>query len=106
MQKDPVIAPGEVFVISNLRPSRGEKRLALAIVLALLGAFLIAAVFLSGAQRVQVPPFVPAYHRDLPHSDSYGCFAVYTVRNHPHAGSPRPCRAATFSRDSWRSRGC
>jgi PAS domain S-box-containing protein len=49
------------FVISRLSPSPAQKRLALAVVLALLVAFVITAGPLSTIQLVRIDAFVPAY---------------------------------------------
>jgi signal transduction histidine kinase len=49
------------FIISSLPPGRAQKRLALAVVLALLAAFLVMAWPLSTIQLARVDAFVPAY---------------------------------------------
>ncbi|HEU0147424.1 MAG TPA: MASE4 domain-containing protein [Bradyrhizobium sp.] len=49
------------FIISSLSPGRGQKRLALAVVLSLLVAFFITAGPLSTVQVMRIDAFVPAY---------------------------------------------
>jgi hypothetical protein len=49
------------FILSNLSPSRAQRRLALAVVLALLIAFLITKGPLSTIQLGRIDAFVPAY---------------------------------------------
>src|SRR3981081_439382 len=49
------------FIISSLPPGRAQKQLALAVVLALLAAFLVMAWPLSTIQLARVDAFVPAY---------------------------------------------
>ena len=49
------------FIISSLPPGRAQKRLALAVVLAMLAAFLVMAWPLSTIQLARVDAFVPAY---------------------------------------------
>ena len=51
----------DIFVLANLQPSRAEKVLAFAVVLALFGAFLLATRALASTQRLQIPAFIPAY---------------------------------------------
>src|SRR6202040_1074163 len=49
------------FLLSNLSPSLAQRRLALAVVLALLAAFVITAGPLSSIQPGRIGAFVPAY---------------------------------------------
>jgi signal transduction histidine kinase len=49
------------FILSSLSPDRAQRRLALAIVLALLVAFLLTAGPLSTVQLARIEAFVPAY---------------------------------------------
>src|SRR3979409_884736 len=49
------------FIISSLPPGRAQKRLALAVVLALLAAFLVMAWPLSTIELARIDAFVPAY---------------------------------------------
>lgn len=51
----------EHFILSNLSPNRAQRRLALAIVLALLAAFFITAGPLSTVQLARIEAFVPAH---------------------------------------------
>jgi signal transduction histidine kinase len=58
----PAAIPGEQhFILSSLPPSRAQKRLAVAVVLALLVAFLIADGALSTIQLGRIDAFIPAY---------------------------------------------
>src|ERR1700736_2094728 len=62
MVKTPtVVRDGEQFILTSLSPSRAQKRLALAVVLALLAAFVIMAWPLSTIQLARIEAFVPAY---------------------------------------------
>jgi signal transduction histidine kinase len=62
MMKQAVIVQGDQsFTLANLSPSRAQKRLALAVVLALLIAFFILAGPLSKIQLGRIDAFVPAY---------------------------------------------
>jgi signal transduction histidine kinase len=62
MMKTAVIVPEEQhFTLASLSPGRSQKRLALAVVLALLGAFFIFAGPLATIQLGQIDAFVPAY---------------------------------------------
>jgi len=51
----------ENFILSSLPPSRAQRRLAVAVVLALLVAFLITEGPLSTIQLGRIDAFVPAY---------------------------------------------
>jgi hypothetical protein len=58
------------FTLASLSPSRAQRRLALAVVLALLGAFFITAGPLSTIQAGRIDAFVPAYATAMFVSDS------------------------------------
>jgi len=51
----------EFFILSNLAPSEAQKRLALAVVLALLVMFVVAAGQLANIQPPVITAFIPAY---------------------------------------------
>src|SRR3981189_3188484 len=55
------VPKGQDFILSTLSPGRPQRRLALALVLALLVAFLITAGLLSTIQLGRIDAFVPAY---------------------------------------------
>jgi signal transduction histidine kinase len=62
MVKTAAVAPErQVFLLSSLSPSRAQKRLALAVVLALLVAFFITEGLLSTIQLGRIDAFVPVY---------------------------------------------
>src|SRR6202158_3925995 len=62
MLKTAVVVPeGQHFILSSLSPSPAQKRLALAVMLALLAAFLITEGPLSTIQLGRIDAFVPAY---------------------------------------------
>src|ERR1700736_3016549 len=62
MVKTPtVVRDGEQFILTSLSPSRAQRRLALAVVLALLVAFFITAGPLSTIQLGRIDAFIPAY---------------------------------------------
>ena len=62
MVKTATVVPEEQhFILSSLSPSRAQKRLALAVVLALLVAFFITDGPLSTIQLGRIDAFVPAY---------------------------------------------
>jgi signal transduction histidine kinase len=56
-----VVSEGQHFILSSLSPGRAQRRLALAIVLALLVVFFITAGLLSTTQIGRIDAFVPAY---------------------------------------------
>src|SRR5271169_5504790 len=56
-----VVPEEQNFILSSLSPGRAQRRLALAVVLALLGAFFITAGPLSTFQLGRIDAFVPAY---------------------------------------------
>jgi signal transduction histidine kinase len=68
MPKTATVVP-EPFVLSSLPPSRAQKRLALAVVLAMFVTFFVASGPLSRVQPPRVPAFVPAYTLALVFSD-------------------------------------
>jgi hypothetical protein len=60
--KMPAAVPEEQhFIVSNLSPGPAQKRLAFAVVVALVVAFVITAGLLSTIQLARVDAFVPAY---------------------------------------------
>jgi signal transduction histidine kinase len=62
MLKTAVVVPeGQHFILSSLSPSPAQRRLALAVLLALLAAFLITEGLLSTIQLGRIEAFVPAY---------------------------------------------
>src|SRR5258708_3971691 len=62
MLKTAAIVPEEQhFILSSLSPSRAQRRLAVAVVLALVFAFTITEGPLSTIQLGRIDPFVPAY---------------------------------------------
>ena len=62
MVKTTVVVPEEQhFTLASLSPGRAQRRLAVAVVLALLGAFFLAAGPLSTIQLGRIDAFVPAY---------------------------------------------
>ena len=62
MLKTAVVVPkGQHFILSSLSPSPAQRRLALAVLLALLAAFLITEGLLSTIQLGRIDAFVPAY---------------------------------------------
>jgi Membrane-associated sensor, integral membrane domain len=56
-----VIPEEQNFILSSLSPGRAQRRLALAVVLALLVAFFLMAGPLSTIQSARIDAFVPAY---------------------------------------------
>jgi hypothetical protein len=62
MVKTTVVVPEEQhFTLASLSPGQAQRRLAVAVVLALLGAFFMAAGPLSTIQLGRIDAFVPAY---------------------------------------------
>jgi hypothetical protein len=62
MMKPAVIVPeDQPFTLANLSPGRKQRRLALAVALAFLGALFISAGTLSNIQLGRIDAFVPAY---------------------------------------------
>src|ERR1700682_6366930 len=56
-----VVPEGQHFILSSLSPSPAQRRLALAVLLALVAAFLITEGVLSTIQLGRIEAFVPAY---------------------------------------------
>ena len=56
-----VVPEGQQFILSSLSPSLAQRRLALALVLAMVTAFIITAGPLSTMQLARIDAFVPAY---------------------------------------------
>src|ERR1700682_2852139 len=56
-----VVPDEQHFILSSLAPSRAQRRLALAVVLALLAAFVVTAGPLSSLQLGRINAFIPAY---------------------------------------------
>jgi signal transduction histidine kinase len=61
MKTDAIVPEEQHFILSNLSPSRTQTRLAVAVVAALLVAFLITDALLSSIQLGRIDAFVPAY---------------------------------------------
>jgi hypothetical protein len=62
MMKPAVVIPeDQTFTLATLPPGRAQKRLALAVMLAFLGAVLILAGELSNVQWRRIDAFIPAY---------------------------------------------
>ena len=70
MMRPPVIPGEQHFILSSLPPSRAQKRLAVAVVLALLLAFLITDGTLSTIQFGRIDAFIPAYATAMLVNDS------------------------------------
>jgi signal transduction histidine kinase len=68
----------DFFVLSNLSPSRAQKRLALIVVAVMLVGFFIAAGPLSRLQTGRVAAFVPAYTTALVVSEMITAILLYT----------------------------
>src|SRR5260370_41905441 len=88
MGKRTAVAPEErPFILSSLPPGRAQRRLALAVVLALLVAFLIAEVGpLSTIQLGRIDAFVPAYATAMLVNDSITAvllFAQFSILRSP-----------------------
>src|SRR5260370_29112402 len=88
MGKRTAVAPEErPFILSSLPPGRAQRRLALAVVLALLGAVLIAEVGpLSTSQLGRIDAFVPAYATAMLVNDSITAvllFAQFSILRSP-----------------------
>jgi signal transduction histidine kinase len=58
---DAIVPEEQHFILSSLSPSRTQRRLAIAVVVALLVAFLITDALLSTIQLGRIDAFVPAY---------------------------------------------
>jgi hypothetical protein len=107
MVKTAAVVPEEQhFTLASLSPGRAQRRLALAVVFALLGAFFIAAGPLSTIQSGRIDAFVPAYATAMFVNDSITAVLLY-------AQSPSCVRAPSWhsqvdfsSRRSSSYRGC
>jgi signal transduction histidine kinase len=79
MERATVVVPEDnFFVLSSLPPTRAQERLLLAVVLALLVTFLLAAGPLSGIQTTRVAAFVPAYTTALVLTDGITAFLLFS----------------------------
>ncbi len=79
MERPVAIVPEEeFFVLSNLPPTRAQKRLLLGVVLALLVTFLLSAGPLSHIQTSRVAAFVPAYTTALVLTDGITAFLLFS----------------------------
>jgi signal transduction histidine kinase len=65
------------FIVSSLSPGRVQKRLALAVVLVLLAAFLVTAGPLSTLQVTRIDAFVPAYATAMLVNDAITAFLLF-----------------------------
>ncbi len=87
MVKPAAVVPVEQhFILSSLSPGRAQKRLALAVVLALLVAFFIVAGPLSTTQAGRIDAFVPAYATAMFVNDSITTillFAQFSILRSP-----------------------
>jgi signal transduction histidine kinase len=74
---------GQDFIISSLPPSLAQRRLALGVVLALMGAFVVAAGPLSTVPLARIDAFVPMYVAAMFVNDSITAvllFAQFSIR--------------------------
>ena len=79
MERTAAVAPEEdFFVLSNLPPSRAQKRLALAFVLAILVTFLLAAGPFSHTRTSRIAAFVPAYATALVLSEGITAYLLFS----------------------------
>jgi signal transduction histidine kinase len=79
MERTAAVVPEEdFFVLSSLPPSRAQKRLALAVVLALFVTFLLAVGPLSHIQTSPAAAFVPAYTTALVLSERITAFLLFS----------------------------
>jgi signal transduction histidine kinase len=79
MERTAAVVPEEdFFVLSSLPPSRAQKRLALAVVLALLVTFLLAAGPFSHIQTSRIAAFVPAYATALVLSEGITAYLLFS----------------------------
>src|ERR1700686_997037 len=83
-----VVPEGQHFILSSLSPGRAQRRLALAIVLALLVVFFITAGPLSTTQAGRVDAFVPAYATAIFLNDSMNAVLLFSQFPHPALASP------------------
>ena len=61
MKQAIIVQEDQPFTLANLPPSRAQRRVALAVIFALLGGLLVTAVQLAGVQLQRIDAFVPAY---------------------------------------------
>jgi signal transduction histidine kinase len=61
MKQAIIVQEDQPFTLANLPPSRAQRRLALAVIFALLGSLFVTAVLLAGIQLPRIDAFVPAY---------------------------------------------
>ena len=61
MKQAVIFQEDQPFTLASLSPGRSQKRLALAVILALLGALFVTAGQLSAIQLERIDAFVPAY---------------------------------------------
>src|SRR5258707_12526609 len=84
MAKTAAAVPEEQhFILSTLSPSLAQRRLALAVVLALVAAFVITAGPLSTIQLRRIDGFIPAYAAAMVVIDSFTAgliFAQFCIR--------------------------
>jgi hypothetical protein len=73
-----LVTEEDFFVLSSLPPSRAQKRLALAVVLAFFVTSLLAAGPLSHIQTSPVAAFVPAYTTALMLSEGMTAFLLFS----------------------------
>jgi signal transduction histidine kinase len=78
MERIAAVVPEEDFVLSSLPPSRTQKWLALAVTLALLVTFLLAAGPFSNIQTSRVAAFVPVYATALVVSDGITAYLLFS----------------------------
>jgi signal transduction histidine kinase len=71
------VVPEEHFILSSLSPGRAQRRLALAVVLALLVAFFITEGPLSTIQLGRIDAFVPAYATAMFVNDSISAVLLF-----------------------------
>jgi signal transduction histidine kinase len=81
-----IVSDQQRFILSNLPPGPAQKRLAIAVVLALLAAFLVTDWLLSTIQLGRIAPFVPAYATAMFVNDSITAvllFAQFSILRSP-----------------------
>ena len=61
MKQAIIVQEDQPFTLANLPPSRAQRRIALAVIFALLGGLFVTAVLLAGIQLPRIDAFVPAY---------------------------------------------
>ena len=61
MKQAIIVQEDQPFTLANLPPSRAQRRVALAVIFALLGGLFVTAVQLAGIQLQRIDAFVPAY---------------------------------------------